>query len=116
MRTTILLLAALCLSAAAAAQRPDRRGPPDPEARFTRLSETLHLSSEQQSKVRAILDAAHEAHERVRAGSQVDREQLRSQTNSALAEVLSAEQMQQLEMLQAQRPRPPNDQRRPPNQ
>ncbi len=82
------------------------RGPgggPSPEQAAARIGERLELSDAQQAEVRAILEENLRARDELRRSHRDERDQLRADADARLAEVLSAEQMEELAALREER-------------
>ena len=100
---TAICLIALSLAPLAAHARGRGRHEPAPERVVERLSEQLDLSDEQAEQVRQILDRRFEERRELRDSHRQEMEEFRAQTEGEIAEVLTAEQLEEMRRLREER-------------
>ncbi len=90
-----------------------RMGPPSTDQRLQHLTQMLNLTSDQQAKIKPILENESQQMEALRSDSSMSREgrmtkmrSIRETTNSQITPILTSEQQQKWQQLQARHMHP----------
>jgi hypothetical protein len=87
----------------AASARMGRGGGPDPDRAVAHLTDRLELTEEQQGEVRAILEEGAAEREALREAARTQMETHRDEVHARLAQVLSEDQVKELDQMRETR-------------
>ncbi len=129
MMSALLTLALACSGTALYAQMQDqvppsargqRMAPMSTDQRLQHLTQMLNLTTDQQAKIRPILENESQQMDTLRSDTSMAREDkmakarsIRETTNSQITPILTSEQQQKWQQMQAQHMRPPAGQAAP---